>query len=1078
MALINTSLPNLIQGVSQQPDTLRFDGQCEDQINALSSVADGLKKRPNTRFIKELESSPLADGAFVHFINRDKQERYVLIINNNTLKVYNILTGDTVDSETINSGDYLHIADNKKPRDIFKALTVNDNTFILNTTKNVGRTNSKSNEFTHADNNKALIFVKQGHFKTRYNIKIKHGSNTIKASYGSGDNTSSGSGVKSQAGLIAKKLRDALNDSLTEVNGHGFTLGDVEGIGTGAGETIVKEDYLSSSGSFSDDTDSRFLFPIFEISRTDQTPFEITVSDSKSGTALGLAYKEVGSISDLPKVAPDGFKIKIRGDVEAGEDDYYVKFKTNDNSTTGVSDGGYVEDVGFGEFIQLDGNTLPHKLVNTSPNNFTFGACTWTTKQAGDNDTNPFPSFFNASSGNISSGNDGDRKISNLFFFKNRLGFLSEGSVILSEAGEYFNFFRTTVRTLLDSAPIDVNVASTKVTKLKSAVGFQENLILFGERGQFVLKGGDLLTPKTVSITPVTNYETDTSTTPLELGSYVYFPFTRGGFSGIREFSINANSDTYDSVEITGHVPKYIPSTIMDMVGSTAENAICALAKNETIILSNKNFETPEGSSEAQASSKRVGNNILAHSAGPCDTTASPSRDIGGNGQAAGSLITREAFGSTFVGAFESETSGSCDATRFSMGLFRFENVDIQRGAEVRSSKLSLILKSKNIPTGGMTFALQGIDVDNSPALTKSNYQGLLNNLTTATVSIDENTINSIDVDAQFDLDVKDVVQEIVNRSGWSSGNAITLMLHVTSTVPAVPVTSIGIGVGTKAGTNESANLNIETPVVDTSIQKDMFVYKYYWEGQSKVLASWSKFTFPFTIVGFDFIESDIFIVCKKSNKTILVKMPMEEKLVDTGAAFNTYLDLRESATVTNGQITLSFTPESDDVIQVYTREDSNTGTKAGALIPCTVNGTTVTVDTSHNNTPVWVGVKYTMSYTFSEQVFRQRANQRKSPSGYQRHFLKGGTLFFDDTASFKVEVTPKARQTYNNVFSSNIVGSTVIGTLPIESGSFSFPIMSSAKDTTIKIVNDSALPGNFQSAEFESFIHTRSRRV
>ena len=93
MALINTSLPNLIQGVSQQPDTLRFDGQCDEQINALSSVTDGLKKRPNARFIKQLESLPLADGAFVHFINRDKQERYVLIINNNKLKVYNIFTG-------------------------------------------------------------------------------------------------------------------------------------------------------------------------------------------------------------------------------------------------------------------------------------------------------------------------------------------------------------------------------------------------------------------------------------------------------------------------------------------------------------------------------------------------------------------------------------------------------------------------------------------------------------------------------------------------------------------------------------------------------------------------------------------------------------------------------------------------------------------------------------------------------------------------------------------------------------------------------------------------------------------------
>jgi hypothetical protein len=54
MPLINTSVPNLIQGVSQQPNSARFAGQCEEQENALSSVAEGLKKRPNTRHVARL----------------------------------------------------------------------------------------------------------------------------------------------------------------------------------------------------------------------------------------------------------------------------------------------------------------------------------------------------------------------------------------------------------------------------------------------------------------------------------------------------------------------------------------------------------------------------------------------------------------------------------------------------------------------------------------------------------------------------------------------------------------------------------------------------------------------------------------------------------------------------------------------------------------------------------------------------------------------------------------------------------------------------------------------------------------
>ena len=838
MALINTSLPNLVQGVSQQPDTLRFDGQCEEQINALSSVADGLKKRPNARYVKNLLSTAIDEGAFVHFINRDKTEKYVLIINNNLLKVYNILTaGGPVKEETIGSGHYLYISDTTKPRDIFKALTVNDNTFILNTTTGVAKTADTSNAFSHADNNKAIVFVKQGHYQTDYTVEIDFTisgvAKTAKATYISGEPESTGISLNARAGRIASVLRDKLNDALIEHGSpaNGFTVGTVSTTThSNTGEVVQVE----GSQTFGDGESSgaNYGYPAFTITRASDTQeFKIRVSDSKSGTALGVAYKEVDSISDLPKSAPNNFKIKVRGSAEDNEDDYYVKFETNDGDTD-FSDGGWVEDVGFGELTTLDQTKLPYKLVNTATNTFTFGACTWATLQAGDSNTNPFPTFTT-------------KTISNLFFYKNRLGFLSEGSVILSEAGEYFNFFRTTVRTLLDSDPIDVNVASTKVTKLKSAVGFQENLVLFGERGQFVLRGGDLLTPKTVSITPITNYETDTSTTPLELGSYIYFPFTRGSYSGVREFTVNANTDTYDSVEITAHVPQYIPSNIMDVAGSTAENCICVVSQNSS---------------------------------------------------------------------------------------------------------------------------------------------------------------------------------------------------------------------------------------TDSTIQQSMYVYKYYWEGGQKVLASWSKFTFPFSVIGFDFVDSELYIVATKNGKTELLKGPMEEKLIDEGVSFNTYLDLRESATVSGTSIALSYTPEATDTVQVYTRESGST--KAGALIPCTVAGSTVTVDASHDGTPVWVGIKYTMSYTFSEQLFRQRANQKRSPSGYQRHFLKGGTLFFDDTASFKVEVTPKARDTYTNTFTSNIVGSTTVGTLPIESGSFSFPIMSAAKDTTIKIVNDSALPGNFQSAEFESFIHSRSKRV
>ena len=81
MPLINTSLTNLIQGVSQQPDAVKFPGQCAEQENALSSIVDGLQKRPATRHISRILREVSVDAdANVHFIERDANERYVVII--------------------------------------------------------------------------------------------------------------------------------------------------------------------------------------------------------------------------------------------------------------------------------------------------------------------------------------------------------------------------------------------------------------------------------------------------------------------------------------------------------------------------------------------------------------------------------------------------------------------------------------------------------------------------------------------------------------------------------------------------------------------------------------------------------------------------------------------------------------------------------------------------------------------------------------------------------------------------------------------------------------------------------------
>ena len=127
MALINRSIPNLYQGVSQQAASMRLATQSEAQENAFSSIVEGLKKRPPTVHLAKLSTATNAD-AYVHVINRDTTERYISIFTNGDLKVYDFNGTEKTVSFPNGKGYLAH----SLPREGFTAVTVADYTFICN----------------------------------------------------------------------------------------------------------------------------------------------------------------------------------------------------------------------------------------------------------------------------------------------------------------------------------------------------------------------------------------------------------------------------------------------------------------------------------------------------------------------------------------------------------------------------------------------------------------------------------------------------------------------------------------------------------------------------------------------------------------------------------------------------------------------------------------------------------------------------------------------------------------------------------------------------------------------------------
>ena len=78
--LINTNVPNILNGVSQQADDIRRQSQGVEQINAISSLIDGLRKRPPFDNVKKIHTTGTVTSSNSVFtlIDRDETEKHLV----------------------------------------------------------------------------------------------------------------------------------------------------------------------------------------------------------------------------------------------------------------------------------------------------------------------------------------------------------------------------------------------------------------------------------------------------------------------------------------------------------------------------------------------------------------------------------------------------------------------------------------------------------------------------------------------------------------------------------------------------------------------------------------------------------------------------------------------------------------------------------------------------------------------------------------------------------------------------------------------------------------------------------------
>ncbi|QHB42736.1 tail fibers protein [Vibrio phage VP-HS15] len=593
MGRITGSWERPIQGVSQQADKDRIDGQCTKQENLTPSPLYGLMKRVGTRHVKKILETSDPNSLWYQY-DRGGSERYLILVEPNEYpRVFDLEGNEKVVNVNIVSDDYLKVSNPKKA---LRMKTIADYTFIANTNVVTETLPDK----TPTNPSMAIVYCQYATYGRDYQILID--GNKV-ASLTTPDGSVASHIDKVRTNYISEQLSNQINgkEKTTETvsvkrrtvsGGSGTTqeyyvtvsssvsvVVSLYNKSTGSNTTAISvsgSEIVLASGNNKDNRievvyeavgapDSKYTSEVHGntlfIERIDGTSFSISTVDSANGDDLIAIQDKVRQLSNLPPYAPEGYIVKVQNNEGFEANSYWLKAVPNDDTDQSGSSVRWVESTAQDTLYKFNLGTMPHQLVSLADGTFELSYGEWEERKVGDDTTNPFPSFVGGT-------------IQSIGTFQNRMLFTSGESVIFGKTNEFFNFFRETTQEESSDDPIDVFADADQVNNLLHHAILEGDIVFFAENGQFLIDGSKPITKDSLVFRQVTSYPMNTDAQPAVTGESIMFSFIAGKYAGLREMFTDSLTDTKRARPITEHVAEYIEGVPIDLIASPNINLL------------------------------------------------------------------------------------------------------------------------------------------------------------------------------------------------------------------------------------------------------------------------------------------------------------------------------------------------------------------------------------------------------------------------------------------------------------------------------------------------------------------------
>lgn len=541
MTLYSGQITQLLQGVSQQHPKDRAEGQITEQVNCLSDVVQGLRRRPPVKVLSTLTgistSFTLDEHSAIYSYSRgDGLEEYIMLFDTaGNIKVYDAVDGaaKTVDNTVATAKAYLVCTD---PKTQLRFHTIGDTTFILNTTKTMAM---EALSLTAAQSGQCMLFPKQVGYGRSYEVYI----NGVLAAQVSTPSTVTISAT------TTNKVTALSTDSLM----YGLRTGVVPAGWTSSQNLTAA---LPTGWTFNQSGD------LIHIVQNTGADFTITVEDSNNNNDLKAIKNSVEAFERLPKAAYPGYKVEVTGLGDEKVDNYWVQWVTENTTSSRWNGPGYWQECAGTEILtQIDPETMPVKVTRKADGTFENRENSWVHRAAGDDDTNPVPSFIDTTGTDIGS-------------YQNRLFILNGENICMTQAFDQLAWFAASTAAPSDDDPVDSASSDNQVTDLLHSTVYSGSLVLFSNNSQFIHPKDTPVTPLSFAVAADTKFNVSPNIRPVTTGASIVFPTEFGDYTNVWEYNINTLTGKPECESSTKHITRYILGNPVQMVANTTTDYV------------------------------------------------------------------------------------------------------------------------------------------------------------------------------------------------------------------------------------------------------------------------------------------------------------------------------------------------------------------------------------------------------------------------------------------------------------------------------------------------------------------------